>query len=176
MIYFVRHGQTEHNRQGYIQGHLDIPLNDEGIAQAHTTADMLKNTHIDMIYVSPLQRAMKTAEIINEYHHVKVVVDDRLKELNAGSLQGRKFKELTDEEKIDYFTDPTVFGAESYDDLYDRVVSVYKEIEAIGKDILIVSHGGVYRSIVRYIKNIADVHADLPPLENCAVVNLTELE
>ena len=68
MILFVRHGQTDCNINGIIQGHLDAPLNQTGIEQAEKTAEELKNTSIDIIYSSPLIRAKKTAEIINKYH------------------------------------------------------------------------------------------------------------
>ena len=174
MIYFVRHGQTDCNRQGIIQGHLDIPLNDTGMDQAREISQKLKDKKIDVIYSSPLIRAKTTAEVINEYHNVDIIVDERLKELDAGRLQGLKFKDLTDEDKNNFYVDPSVFGAESYDQLYDRVVSLYKQLEKLDKDILIVAHGGVYRSIYRYINGINYANADIKPIDNCEYIILND--
>ena len=88
MIYFVRHGETDYNKQGRAQGHMDIPLNETGLMQAKTVAKALKNTKLDVIYSSPLQRAKVTADTINTHHNVEVICDDRLKELYRGDIQG----------------------------------------------------------------------------------------
>ena len=82
MIYFIRHGETAYNREGRVQGHLDIPLNEKGIFQAEKASDEFKDVEIDLIYCSPLKRARSTAEIINKFHNVEIVIDDRLIELN----------------------------------------------------------------------------------------------
>ena len=60
----IRHGTTDWNRQRRFQGRTDIPLNDEGIAQAHAAARRLQDVPIDIIVSSPLIRALRTAEII----------------------------------------------------------------------------------------------------------------
>jgi len=65
-FYFLRHGQTDWNLQGRLQGHTDIPLNATGLDQAHAAADMLADQGIDIIVSSPLVRALKTAAIISE--------------------------------------------------------------------------------------------------------------
>ena len=65
-IYVTRHGQTDWNVQGKTQGRADIELNEVGIKQAKQTKEELKNIDIDLIICSPLKRAKKTAEIINE--------------------------------------------------------------------------------------------------------------
>ena len=59
MIYFVRHGETEYNVLNLMQGHKDIPLNENGIHQAKIARDELKDLKIDEIYSSPLIRAYK---------------------------------------------------------------------------------------------------------------------
>jgi broad specificity phosphatase PhoE len=66
MIYFVRHGETEYNVLNLMQGHMDIPLNENGINQAKIAREELKDLKIDEIYSSPLIRAYKTAEIIKK--------------------------------------------------------------------------------------------------------------
>lgn len=178
MIYFVRHGETDYNKLGKAQGHMDIPLNEVGLRQAKETADKLKNVSIDMIYSSPLKRARVTADTINMYHNVKVVEDDRLKELYLGDRQGVVLKDCTKDEIAEFMRDPKKFGAESYEELCSRVEEVYKEIEQTSKDknVLIVSHGGVYRAIVRYILGFDNVHSEnIHSLKNCEVVNFSEM-
>lgn len=89
MILFVRHGQTNCNVQKILQGQLDEALNSKGIEQSEETAEKLKDEKIDIIYSSPLIRARLTADIINKFHDVEVIEDDRLLEQNAGDATGR---------------------------------------------------------------------------------------
>ena len=60
-FYFIRHGETDWNRQSIIMGQTDIPLDDTGIHQAHQAKDILKTENVSAIYTSPLQRAYETA-------------------------------------------------------------------------------------------------------------------
>lgn len=154
MIYFVRHGETDYNKQGRMQGFLDIPLNQTGINQAYQAKENLKDIQIDEIYASPLSRASKTADIINENYNLNIKYDDRLKELNVGELQGQNPADFSKEYIDYYFEHPKEFGAETLEEHCSRVESFFKEIENSNKNILIVSHGGVYRALVRYINHI----------------------
>lgn len=151
MIYFVRHGETEYNVLGIAQGQLDIPLNEKGISQAREVSEKLKNYKIDIIYSSPLIRAKKTAEIINENHNVEIVLDDRLKEFYAGKRQGTKSSEWTAEMDEDFMLNPEKYGAESNEKFYQRCVDVYKDLP-VDKNVLVVSHAGVCKNIVRYME------------------------
>ena len=155
MILFVRHGETDCNRQGIIQGQLDAPLNEEGIKQAEETAEKLKNTEINVIYSSPLVRAKLTAEIINKYHNVDIICDNRLKEQNAGDATGRYESSITKEEYEDFAKDPHKYNAESEEDLHIRNIDFFKEIEKSDKTILIVAHRGIYKNLYRYINNLS---------------------
>lgn len=178
MIYFVRHGETDYNKQGRAQGHMDIPLNETGLMQAKTVAKALKNTKLDVIYSSPLQRAKVTADTINTHHNVEVICDDRLKELYLGDRQGVVLRDCSKDELDEFFKDPKKFGAESYDELCSRVEDMYKSIEQMGKtkNILIVAHGGVYRAIARYIMGLDSVHSEkIQSLKNCEVVNFSNM-
>lgn len=87
-LYIVRHGQTEWNVLKKMQGSADIELNEKGLTQANTTADMLKSLTFDIIFCSPLKRAKQTAEIINSKRGHNIVLDDRLKERNYGEFEG----------------------------------------------------------------------------------------
>lgn len=172
MIYFIRHGETVYNRQGRVQGHTDIPLNEKGIRQAELARDESENFDIDLIYVSPLSRARQTAEIINQKHGAKTIVDDRLIELHMGSVQGKTIDECTKEELDNAFIFPEKNNGESLKALCDRVESVYKEIESLNKNVLIVSHGGVYRALYRYLNNIQEYNLDVDTPENAKIIQI----
>ena len=172
MIYFIRHGETEYNKQRRYQGQLDIPLNETGIAQAEKSRDNLAKFKFDEIYSSPLLRARKTAEIINEEQHAKLVFDDRLKEIFGGISQGQCLDDWTEERVKQLHENPKSFGAESYEELCARVESFFKEIENSDKNILIVSHGGVYRAIYRYLNNLEGFNFELKGLKNTEAIKL----
>ena len=152
MIYFVRHGETEDNVLGISQGQLDIPLNERGIKQAEELSEKLKGYKFDVIYTSPLIRAKRTAEIINEYHQVEIIEDDRFKEFFAGRRQGTKASEWTAEMNEDFMINPEKYGAESNESFYQRCVDAYNDLPE-DKDILVVAHAGVYKNIIRFKEN-----------------------
>ncbi len=155
MILFVRHGQTNCNVQKILQGQLDEALNSKGIEQSEETAEKLKSEKIDVIYCSPLIRARLTADIINKYHDVEIIEDERLLEQNAGDATGRQEYTITKEEFDDFMADPHKYNAESFQDLYDRNIDFFKEIENSDKNILIVSHSGVWKMLYRYVHGLS---------------------
>lgn len=89
-IYFVRHGQTDWNLNGQFQGQTDIPLNDNGIAQAQQAHEILSKVHFAAAYASPLGRAMRTAEIITTGSGLIVTPEPLLKEISFGHEEGAK--------------------------------------------------------------------------------------
>jgi broad specificity phosphatase PhoE len=89
----LRHGITDWNRQGLFQGRTDVPLNDDGLAQAHTAAGRLQQVSFDRVVASPLLRALKTAEIISSAKGKPFDVDDGIIECDFGSLEGLSIAE-----------------------------------------------------------------------------------
>ncbi|KAI0333597.1 phosphoglycerate mutase-like protein [Cubamyces sp. BRFM 1775] len=88
-VYIVRHGETEENRQGIMQGQLDTPLNAAGLRQAELAADALEDVPFGAAYSSDLQRARKTAEVILERHpDVRLETTEALRERFMGDWQG----------------------------------------------------------------------------------------
>lgn len=168
MIYFVRHGETDNNLEGIIQGQLDIPLNENGIQQAIEIKNKLKDLDIDIIFSSPLLRAKQTTEIINDSLNANVIYDERLKEFFAGNMQGTKIKDWSEKEKEQFKLYPENYGAESNLEFYNRCVNVFNEIPK-DKNVLIVSHGGVYRNLYRYVNNISDLTYPVNLPENCSI-------
>jgi len=96
----LRHGVTDWNQQGLFQGRTDIPLNDDGIAQAHAAARRLRDVRFDQVVASPLTRALKTAEIIATAAAKPIAIDDSLIECDFGSLEGRSIRETMNQHGI----------------------------------------------------------------------------
>ncbi|MFA6448156.1 MAG: histidine phosphatase family protein [bacterium] len=86
--YFLRHGETDLNREFRCQGRQDVPLNDRGREQVVEAARKLKDVKIDAIYSSPLKRAMESAEIIAKNKKMPVQMLDWLVEIDYGALEG----------------------------------------------------------------------------------------
>ena len=94
-LILVRHGETHWNKDGLIQGgDSDIELNDTGLEQARKLAAFLKNEPIISILSSPLHRAVATAEVIASQHQLPVEIDQGLKELKVGDLEGISISNL----------------------------------------------------------------------------------
>ena len=94
-LILVRHGETSWNEDRRVQGgDSDIELNDTGLEQAKKLAAFLEHESIAAILSSPLQRAIATAEVIASHHQLPVEVDQGLKELKVGELEGMSVSNL----------------------------------------------------------------------------------
>ncbi len=93
-LIFVRHGETDHNLQRRVQGRIDVALNKVGRGQAEAIATALREEKIQAIYSSPLKRCLETAQAIGRYHGIAIEVEQRLKELNTGDLDGMTAEEI----------------------------------------------------------------------------------
>lgn len=154
-IYVTRHGQTDWNVQGKTQGRADIELNEVGIKQAKQTKEELKNIDIDLIICSPLKRAKKTAEIINEGRNIPIIFDDQIIERNFGEFEGEKIKF---DEFWDYNAHPRYQRAETIQEIISRISNFLDKIKEEYKDknVLLVTHGGVSIAINCYFKGILE--------------------
>jgi broad specificity phosphatase PhoE len=95
-LVLIRHGETHWNKDGLVQGgESDIQLNDTGLEQAKKLAAFLENESIAAVLSSPLQRATTTAEIIASLHQLPVEIDQGLRELKVGDLEGTSISKLT---------------------------------------------------------------------------------
>ena len=157
-LILIRHGETDWNREGRLQGSQDIPLNDLGRRQAAEAAGKLRAFDPDFAgldyIVSPMQRARETADIIfadlgmapQSYR-----IDERLRELSFGEWEGFTWREMrTRERELAQsrqrdkwgFVPP---GGESYRMLAERIRPL---VEGLGRETVIVSHGGVARAML----------------------------
>jgi broad specificity phosphatase PhoE len=170
-IILVRHGQTAWNVGAgggeRFRGLTDVPLNDDGLAQAQSLAEWLAHEPITAAYSSPLQRAYKTAEIITEPHGLPIHVLEDLTSLDYGDWQERPVAEVAK-------TDPELFrlwveephrfrfpGGEGLDDLRDRAMPTLQNALARhtdGETILVVTHQVVTRTLICAMLGLSNAH------------------
>lgn len=177
----MRHGKTDWNEKHKLQGHTDIPLNENGINMAKKAAVEYREVHFDVCYCSPLLRARKTAELLLEGRNVPIIIDERLIEMGFGEYEGIENSfDIVDCPINVLFKNPQSYvadgGVESFEHLFKRtgefidkiVMPALKE----GKDILIVGHGAMNSSIVCQVKNQSLEHFWDAGIENCKLMKL----
>jgi broad specificity phosphatase PhoE len=172
---FVRHGQTDWNVEGRLQGQRDVPLNDIGRAQARRNGEVIRDRIPEAagfhFVASPLSRARETMEIIRTVMQLDPKaydIDSRLLEITFGELEGLTYKDMESREpgwssmrhanKWDYLPP----GGESYHMLSDRVVAWLPTLE---RPSVIVAHGGVGRVLRAHLLGLdkeESVSADFP--------------
>lgn len=144
-IYVVRHGRSTGNEKHIIQGRKQYRLSELGRSQAQGEAEKLKDVKFDLILSSPLMRTMQTANIINQFHNVPIVKDDRLLEDDKGIFTGRTDKQIKQEEWDLFNKDPALCGVETIDKVFVRVqnfIDFLKE-KYNNKQVLVVTHDHV---------------------------------
>ncbi|MCQ4936974.1 MULTISPECIES: histidine phosphatase family protein [Anaerotignum] len=152
-LYLIRHGETEWNKGGRYQGWTDIELSEEGKWQAALLAKRFEYMPLDAIYVSPLKRAVATAEPIAKQKGLPLIMDEHFKEINFGEWEGHTVAELTEKygkPYTDFFHDPfahTMPGEGSFHKVAERSLAGFQEIikKHRGQRVAIVSHGGLLR-------------------------------
>ncbi len=149
-VILIRHGETEWNKIKKYQGHMDIELNDWGRQQAGEAAKELANLNIDYFASSDLKRAKETAEIIASFHENDVSEFKELREMNFGNWEGKSFKEIKNENPLDFqkwIKDPVKYSppsGETLEQFQGRVLHGFnKVLEKSYKKNAIVTHGGV---------------------------------
>jgi len=169
-IYFIRHGETDWNLEGRLQGQKDIPLNDLGRVQAEEAGRRLRNLvplFEDLDYVaSPMLRTRETMERLREAiglypNHYRL--DDRLVELTFGSWEGLTWKEVRKSEpqlaalrERDKWNYAPPGGGESYAMLADRVRPI---LDDLTRETVLVAHGGVARAFLAVACGVSTRHA-----------------
>ncbi len=176
----VRHGETDWNSTGRMQGQTDVPLNDLGRAQIQALARYLANTPIDAILTSDLGRSRETAEAIAAYHHgLAVQPDPRLREISMGQWEGWTSDEISAKNPVEAErrrADPTHYappGGESSGDLAIRLRSLMEELERRdNQTIVLSSHGMALRVLICLALDIPVDRANSMWLENASISTL----
>ena len=173
LIYIIRHGETDMNKESVLQGHTDIPLNQSGRDLAAVTGREMKDIRFDACISSPLVRALETAEIVlRESGHaiayengetggdtdsdrvVPLTLDERIMEMNCGEWELRKLSEMGEEAvrlfTFDPFNFPQFPGGEDFHDVRDRAQDFLNELMARDddKNYLVATHGCALRAML----------------------------
>jgi broad specificity phosphatase PhoE len=177
-IVLVRHGQTAWNRDVRFRGQANLPLDDFGLAQAQATGRYLaERWPVDVVYASPLQRAMQTAEAIAAVRTLSVQPFDGLLDIDFGAWQGRSPDEVAEH-------DPALLQAwweaphtvhfpegESLDAVRSRVVAGLSHLIARhrGQTVALVGHAVVNRVLLCAVLGLGNEHFWRLQQDTCAV-------
>ncbi len=172
-FYFVRHGETDYNRERRVQGGtLDIPLNELGREQAERAARRLSSVNFDQAYCSPLTRARQTAEIIlagqSTEPELRSLAD--VAEMRFGQFEGQviaeSFRPIYDQWQQGIFDIPVPGGGESIVDVQRRglqgIDRILQQQNGDDQTILVVTHGRFLQIILaallpnRSLMNMSD--------------------
>lgn len=180
LIYLVRHGETQWNKQGRIQGHADIPLNEYGRKLAAITAEALGKVPFEAAFSSPLVRAKETAETLIGDRKIPLTLDARMMEIGFGDREG----DLIDAVRAnpadpvyDFLEHPDRYcppgTAESFQDVYRRSRDFLEEriipLEGQYQTILLTAHGAWNRSVMNPLAGIPIERFWEIEMPNCAV-------
>lgn len=153
-IYLLRHGETDWNRKGLLQGHTDIPLNERGREQVDDTVRRLRGlgVRMDAIVSSPLRRARESAEIAAhrlDFPEERIVVEDLLIERGFGEGEGMSLQEMKER-----YPDSDCPGMESGEELVKRAGQAFQKITSVYCDaerILLAAHGAVLFALLEAV-------------------------
>jgi broad specificity phosphatase PhoE len=184
-IYLIRHGQTDWNIQGRIQGSHDIPLNETGRSQAELLAKGMDSRPVTRIFSSTLTRAMETAERISSRQKVEIYSMPQLIEVEFGKWEGMTWDEIMEAYPKEYKlwtlspNEASPPGGETQDQVISRCVLAVGEILRITggrEDVAIVSHGATIAYIVSYMmRNHPEVESIIVENASITTVNYSPL-
>ena len=153
-LLIARHGETEWNAEGRIQGHTDIGLSEKGAEQARSLGQRLADRQIDVAYSSDLKRTSETAKLALGGRDITLNETPRLREYNKGIFEGMTLSEIQEKFPAEYpkYLEKDLSyapeGGETTRDVSTRMASIFSEIKAnhLDETVLVVSHGGVLRA------------------------------
>ncbi|NLY46652.1 MAG: histidine phosphatase family protein [Tissierella sp.] len=180
-IYLTRHGQTEWNVIGRLQGWNNSNLTEEGIGRAKSLSNRLKDVDFDFIYSSPQQRALDTANIIRGDRDIEIQILDDLREIGFGTWEGMEIKdiqELYTDEYDTYLNRPHLYeplDGESLLDVYKRAENALNKILSTkAENILVVSHGVTIKILTSIIKGVPLEELYQIPVQVGTALNICE--
>ena len=165
-FYVIRHCEAVGNREKIFQGTYDGEVSELGRKQLDYLSLRMRNESFNRIFSSSRKRARATAQAINQYHGLNIVIDDRIMEINAGDWEGKKFDEfpvLYPQEMYLWDNEPQNFVApngEKMADVYRRMVSFVKELaqKYPGESIVLASHGCAIRNLLCWADGLGFEH------------------
>jgi probable phosphoglycerate mutase len=157
-LIFVRHAEAEGNLNRIFHGWTDADITEKGHVQAKLAAESLKDKKIDVIYSSSMKRTIKTAEYIAKLKNLPIIRTDKLKEINGGEWEGKKWEDLPGLWPKEYDTwenSPHSHEMPNGENMVEFQKRLIDEVEYIiknnkGKNICIVTHGTAIRTLMCY--------------------------
>ena len=175
-LHLFRHGQTNFNAEGRVQGQFDSVLTEDGIAQADAARSIVEALQPTAAYASSNVRARHTAEIMTQNLSLELNLRDELREIMMGEMEQRLYADLaeTHAEHVAAFrqrpADYKLEGAETFKQVQDRGVCAIEEIISAEKSgaVLIVAHGAILKTVFAHYAgvNLNDIWTE-PSLHNC---------
>lgn len=188
-IIIIRHGETDHNVKKLIQGHLDTELNENGEEQARQIAQELLQEKIDVIFSSDLKRGFNTAVEVGKTHGLHVIKTSLLRERAFGKLQGVPFPTISDYfpdqdhitafslSESDSFNEKNKYGVETDEQMMERIIELDSLIrEYSNKTVLLVTHGGLVRMLMRHYLGFSVKHVSQIHIPNAKPIILNKVE
>lgn len=161
IMLLARHGETDWNKKGRLQGNLDTPLTYEGVKQAMELGKKLEEFKISNLYTSTLRRAIQTAEVVSFRIKKELILANELSEINYGIFNGTTKSERSKDEdwimrKKDRWNH-RVKGGESYNDVEKRVIAKLQDIIETEKNktFVVITHEVPMRIILKDIKGLS---------------------
>ena len=160
--FLVRHGQTDWNARGLLQGHTDVPLNEVGRDQAKRLGERLTGVPLEAAYSSDLLRCSQTMELALDGRDVTVIHSEKLREQAYGRWEGMSFSAIRDADPelytamVEDYTSFTPPGGEDFRAVEARSQGLATEMMARhpAGDLLIVGHGAALRTLVTYMTGL----------------------
>lgn len=185
-IYIARHGQTLWNIEHRMQGWQDSSLSSKGIDDAKKLSKSLEDVEFDLIFSSPLGRAMSTAEYIRGERDKEIILLDSFKEMNFGIWEGMydyQVKENYPKEHYNFWKQPELYEpieGESFPQLIERVNCGLKGLITLhgkeSKNILLVTHTCVIKSILSLVKKYKVKEFWNPPFINATSLTVLKVD
>ncbi len=160
-IFLTRHGETNWNIEGRMQGRKDSELTELGEEQAKWLSERLEKENIEVILSSTSGRTLKTSEIIRGRKAIDIIAKDQLQEIDAGIWEGMLHKDIKEnypDKYSDFWNEPENYktdDGESFEEIVSRAKDVLESIieEYNGKNVLIVTHALFLKAVFTYIKS-----------------------
>jgi len=177
-LYFIRHGESQANSEGFLAGQLDLPITPKGIMQAKVAGSELKKSKlsIDVIVSSPLSRAYDTAVCLAReigYPISQIILDPRLMERHMGILQGQPVESAKILDTLDSAGQEKL-KMETEAALMQRAGEALRYLESLKGAVLAVSHNGLGRRMIAFKYGVTS--SATQKLPNAKVVDLTDKE
>lgn len=164
-IFLVRHGESTFNIEKRMQGHADTPLTEAGEKQASMLGEILaaRGVRFNVAYSSDLQRARRTAELILK-DQCPLHADKGFRERDIGELQGMprvkaKAKAEAEGKSLTDYGEASLLQSRRLAETWGRMVSTIEREQGPGASVLLVTHGGSLRKLVKHLIESGDVKA-----------------